>query len=157
MIRNVVLISTFFSGLTALAFQLFWQRYMSFLVGSEARSISLVVAIFLLGLASGYEYWGRRCQKITDKGELLKLYGKIEIGIGLYAILFPTYFKLLKVINYHLPSFFALEILVTILAIFVPTFLMGATVPVLTTYLPEKEEEVNRSHAIVYGDRKSVV
>ncbi|MGR3178403.1 MAG: hypothetical protein ACUZ8E_10145 [Candidatus Anammoxibacter sp.] len=57
--RSIIFICVFLTGITGLVFQVIWQKYLSYLVGSESRSISLVVAIFLIGLASGYLFWGK--------------------------------------------------------------------------------------------------
>jgi spermidine synthase len=151
MFRLIVLFSTFLSGITGLAYQVYWQRYLSFLVGSEAKSIALVVAIFLLGLASGYEFWGRMTEKIESKHRLLKIYAFIELGIGGFAIIFPYYFEFLKSIVHSSGSNFFLDLIITILSIFLPTFLMGGTVPILTSYMPKTEEEVNDAHSKIYG------
>ncbi|MBT3587007.1 MAG: fused MFS/spermidine synthase [Halobacteriovoraceae bacterium] len=151
MFKKIVLLSTFASGMTGLAYQICWQRYLSFLVGSEAKSISLVIAIFLCGLATGYNFWGKRTSKVDSKKSLLKLYGAIELGIGAFAILFPLYFDVLKSFVYNSPNNFFIDLTVTIFAILLPTFLMGGTVPILTSYFPDTEEEINSGHAKIYG------
>lgn len=151
MFKTIVLISTFLSGICGLAYQVYWQKYLSFLVGSEAKSIALLIAVFLFGLASGYEFWGRKTEKIKEKEVLLRLYGIIEFGIGLFAILFPYIFVSLQSLIAVTPNHFAFDLLVTILAVFLPTFLMGGTVPILTSYLPDTEDEVNTAHARIYG------
>jgi len=40
--RNVIYAGTVLTGLTGLIYQVVWQEYLSFLVGSEARSVALV-------------------------------------------------------------------------------------------------------------------
>ena len=91
--RSVIYLGTVLTGMTGLIYQVVWQKYLSFLVGSETRSVSLVVAIFLIGLAAGYRFWGRFSETAKDRGKLLRLYGLIEAGIGAYAALFPFYLK----------------------------------------------------------------
>lgn len=149
--RKLVFACTLFSGATGLIFQVVWQRYLSFLVGSEARSVSLVVAIFLLGLASGYRFWGRFTERNFNRSQLIKIYGGIEFTIGMYAIFFPSVFPFVKSLAYFLPNSLFVDIFITLLLLFVPTFLMGATIPLLTKAVPEALAEVNQCHAKIYG------
>ncbi len=149
--RWVIYTGTVLTGITGLVFQIIWQKYLSFLVGSEARSVSLVVAFFLLGLATGYRYWGRITESKYTRAKLLKIYGLVEMGIGVYAILFPQYFEVIKNIGYAAPDHLLIDSFLTFVLVFAPTFLMGATIPILTKVVPEGLSEVNDCHAKVYG------
>ena len=151
MLKMLILATSFLTGATGLAYQTYWQKYLSYLVGSESRSISLIVGVFLLGLAAGYEFWGRVTQKYIKKNELLRTYSYIEFAIGMYVILFPSYFTLLEKIVFSTPRNFLIDLVVTIFALLIPTFLMGGTIPILTAYLPNNIKEVNDSHIKVYG------
>ncbi len=51
--RTVIYAGTGLTGMTGLVYQVVWQKYLSVVVGSETRSVSLVVAVFLAGLAAG--------------------------------------------------------------------------------------------------------
>ena len=55
----MVFLATTVTGFAALCAQVVWQRQLAILVGSEAKSLSLTVAIFLFGLASGYFVFGK--------------------------------------------------------------------------------------------------
>lgn len=142
----------FATGASGLIFQITWQRYLSFLVGAEARSISLVVGVFLLGLAAGYRYWGSRTRRRSaTRSELLRLYGRAEIAIGAYALAFPVWFMVVRKLAYGLPDSFALDCLFAGLLLLAPTFLMGATVPLLTASLPKHVPKLDAWHARIYG------
>ena len=149
--RTVLYLSTIISGFSSLVYQVVWQRYLAILVGSEARSLSLIVAIFLFGLASGYYFFGKFTERNWLRQKLLKAYGYVELGIASYAILFPNIFPILKELSFNGPSFFLFDVLITCMAIFLPTFLMGASIPMLTMVVPDVAEEVNHCHAKIYG------
>lgn len=151
MTKTWISIALFCSGLNALIYQICWQKYLSYLVGSESRSICLVVSIFLLGLAIGYHFWGKFSQRYTFKADLYKNYAYIEFGLSLYACLYPFYFLFLKKIVFVLPQFFLIDLLVTILSLGLPTFLMGATIPFVTQAYPDEKEDLNKDHAFIYG------
>ena len=149
--RGIIYAGTLLTGLTGLVYQVVWQKYLSFIVGSEARSVALVVAIFLTGLATGYHFWGRLTERVQARRSLLRAYGAIEIGIGVYAALFPLYLRVLTWIGHHGPSSLLTDLLLTALTLLLPTFLMGATIPLLVSVIPIASGEVHLCHAKVYG------
>ena len=143
--------ATFLTGFASLCSQVVWQKYLAILTGSSAKSISLVVAVFLLGLALGYYFFGKITEKKQPRFILLRIYGYIELAVALYLIIFYLYFYVLKTISFHSPSHLIIDIIIALLALFLPTFLMGASIPLLTTVLPENTNEVNTVHTKVYG------
>ncbi len=149
--RLVIYLGTFFTGATALVFQVVWQKYLALLVGGESRSVSLIIACFLFGLATGYHFWGKLTRKNFSRSHFLKIYGCIEGGIGLYAIIFPYYFRLIQGFSYSAGPNLAIDIVSSFLLLFPPTFLMGATIPLLTALVPDKMSEVNTCHSKIYG------
>lgn len=149
--RMLMYVAIFFSGLVALTFQIVWQKYLSFLVGSEARSISLVVAVFLLGLASGYQFWGSITGREMSRRQILKLVGFIELGIAVYAMAFAPYFEAIKALSYIAPDWLMIDLGITMMLVFLPTFLMGASIPLLTAAIPTHVHEVNYCHSRIYG------
>ena len=151
--RILAYTATALTGFTALCAQVIWQKHLAILTGSDARSLSLVVAIFLLGLAGGYYVFGLLTEKRNKLSRflLLKYYGYLELATGLYIGLFPLYFGLLKTLSFHSANFFIIDVLITLLALLIPTFLMGASIPLLTATLPEDSTEINTVHAKVYG------
>lgn len=149
--RTIAFAAVFLSGAVALVFQVVWQRYLAFLVGSEARSISLVVAVFLLGLAAGYRFWGNATGRSVSRRDLIKLTGYIELTIGAYAAVFPIAFNLVRSRLAVFSDWLLFDLAVTALLLFLPTFLMGASIPLLTAALPDTYKEVNYCHSRIYG------
>ena len=150
--KKVAYFSTVLTGFAALAAQIVWQKYLAILVGSESRSLTLVVAVFLGGLAAGYYVFGL----ITEKKKwsrylLLKLYGYVELITAIYIVFFCIYFKVLKVLSFNSPPYFIMDVIISMAAILLPTFLMGASIPILTATLPDDAQEINTVHAQVYG------
>ena len=75
----------------------------------------------------------------------------MEMATGFYFGLFPLYFELLKSLNFHSPDLLIIDILIACLALLLPTFLMEASIPLLTATLTEGSKEINTVHAKVYG------
>ena len=150
--RKWAYLATVLTGFSALCSQVIWQKYLAILVGSEARSLTLVIAIFLSGLAIGYYVFGLITErKKWSRTLLLKLYGYIELLTALYIIVFCVYFEFLKTLSFHSPPYFIIDVLISLLALLLPTFLMGASIPILTATLPNNSQEVNILHAKIYG------
>jgi spermidine synthase len=125
--------------MSGLVYQVVWVRELVLVFGATTFAVSTVLTAFMGGLALGSFYFGRRSEKIARP---LRLYGILEIGIGIYGLAVPFIFAALPIV-YH-PfwqwlqlSFFAISIIRFIFAALVlilPTALMGATLPVLSSY-----------------------
>ena len=148
---NPLLFIVMATGFCSLGYQVVWQRYLAVLVGSQARSSTIIVAIFLLGLALGYALFGVISKRIKSRNFLLKIYGFVELATGSYAVLFPSLFHALFVSSFSETNHFFVHILLTGLLLSPATILMGATIPVMTTVLPERDEDVNFIHSRIYA------
>ncbi|MBI3652374.1 MAG: fused MFS/spermidine synthase [Acidobacteria bacterium] len=143
---RVILLCFFASGFSGLVYQVIWVRELVLVFGATTFAVSTVLTAFMGGLALGSFYFGRRTETIKQP---LKLYAWLEIGIGIYGLAVPFIFALLPKMYQpfwrwlHL-SFLALSLvrfLFAALVLIVPTALMGATLPVLSSYYAR---ELNR-------------
>jgi len=160
-IRFGALLLTVLTGFSGLVYEVAWQKYLATLLGADSEATAAVLAIFLGGLACGYALFGvltrRRVEQSTaSRPRLLRFYGLVELGIGAYALAFPTLFGLAQSVSFLVPAGheaagFAFDLLLTLLLLLPPTVLMGGTIPVLTQALAESLEEATRVHAWVYG------
>src|SRR5206468_5558915 len=76
----------FLSGATGLFYEIVWMRQLILVFGSTTHAVSAVLSAFMLGLALGSFAFGRS----ADRGaNLVRLYGLLEIGVGLYALVAP--------------------------------------------------------------------
>ncbi len=147
----IFLIPILLTGMCSLVYQVVWQRYLTFLLGSESRSTTIIVAIFLLGLALGYFLFGKITKKYTDRKSLLKFYGWVELLTGFYAIIFPSFFWIIAESSFSQSNSYLMNIVLGFVLIIIPTILMGATVPLMTTVLPKSHLNINNFHSIIYG------
>ncbi len=141
----------FLTGCCSLIYQVIWQRYLHLFVGSEMRSTTIIVAIFLAGLSLGYILFGRLSLRFSDRRSFLKFYGYVEIATGAYAIFFPQLFAWLDASPLTHQASLLSDFLIGAILLLPPTILMGATIPVMTTVLPTQNAGVNRGHALIYG------
>src|SRR5262245_53646401 len=163
MVRFTALFLTVLTGAVALVYEVAWQKYFATLLGSHSEATAAILAIFLGGLSAGYALFGRVTRRLVAysrasgaPARLLLVYGGVEAGIGVYALLFPTLFGVaqrasLLVPPAHAGAGFAFDVALTALLIGPPTVLMGGTIPVLTLALAGDLERATRVHAWVYG------
>ncbi|NNE44949.1 MAG: spermidine synthase, partial [Gemmatimonadetes bacterium] len=134
---RAVLLLFFLSGATGLLYQVVWVRHFVHVFGATVLAVSTVLAAFMGGLALGGLAGGRLVARTRNP---LRLYGLLEIGLAAYAGFVPV---LLHWIHPLYGSFYsgmegsfwglsALRFVVSVILLLPPTFLMGATLPLLT-------------------------
>jgi len=83
----------FITGLTGLAYELVWIRLLILSFGSTQFAITTVLGTFMAGLALGSIIFGR----IVDKYQFpLRVYAVIEVVLGIYGVLSPWIFSLIR-------------------------------------------------------------
>ncbi|MBD3160941.1 MAG: hypothetical protein GF346_02125 [Candidatus Eisenbacteria bacterium] len=152
----IVLLLFLGSGFCGLVYQVVWTRQLTFVFGVTTYAVSAVLTAFFAGLALGSFFAG----KLADRRRTgLALYGWIEIGIGLYALLVPFLLDLLNNVyrfSYQEmgASFTALSLVrfvMSALVLIVPTTLMGATLPVMTRAIVRRIDQAGLGMAGLYA------
>jgi len=155
---NIPLIATLFllSGATGLLYEVIWMRTLSLIIGVTVLATSVTLASFMAGLAIGSYLFGR----LSDRsGNPLRMYGLLEGGIGLFAILSPAIFKAFSLFYASVYAnigeegwrMAAFQFSVPFLLLLVPTSLMGGTLPALGRYLIRSRSEVGAKAGLLYS------
>ena len=134
------------SGVSALLYQLVWQRSLLLLYGSNTESVAMVVSAFLTGLGLG-SVAGGAISKV-ERAPLVLLFSGIELGIGLYGIFSLQLFHWVG--EYTLTAGTLETGLLAFALVLVPTLLMGATLPLLVAYRVNTSGHVGRSVSWLY-------
>jgi spermidine synthase len=126
----------FVSGAAGLVYQVAWVRLLGLTFGVTVFAISTVLAAFMGGLALGSFFGGRRADSTARP---LKVYGLVELGVGLTALLTPwafgalqsTYASVSTVVDPAQAPLIAgaVRAVLAFTVLLVPTALMGATLP----------------------------
>jgi spermidine synthase len=146
----------FLSGAAALMYEVVWMRMLTQIFGSTAYAIATVLAGFMAGLALGSFVFGRIADRREDS---LRLYAWLELGIGVYGAAVPLVFKLawhlyrpLFPLHDSYPTLFHLVLFgIAFVFLVIPTFLMGATLPLLSRYLVRSFGHLGRRVGDLYG------
>jgi len=161
--RTIALLLTVLTGFTGLVYEVTWQKCLATLLGSHSEATAAVLGIFLGGLSVGYSLFGRATHGLVERAErqgrppaLLRFYGLVETGIGIWAVLFPLLFAGVQALSIRLPfsdteAGFFFDVGLTVLLIGPPTVLMGGTIPVLTQALARSLSDATRVHAYIYA------
>ncbi len=155
-LRLAVYTLFFVSGLTGLVYEVTWTRILTTVFGSTTYAVTSVLSAFMGGLAVGSFFIGRYIERRRNP---IVVYAVLEIGIGITALLIPTVFKVLDTVYpfiyaYTTHSVWALvpiKVVLSLLVLFVPTFLMGGTLPVLCKLFIHRPQESGKEVGILYA------
>jgi spermidine synthase len=144
------------SGALSLVYEILWLRSLILIFGATTFAVSAVLTAFMGGLALGSFVLGRHADRFRRPGFV---YGVMEIGIGLYALLVPFFFGALVpfyrfVWERYEPSFTTFSLLKFACALgvlLIPTTLMGGTLPVLSRFVANRGEGVSRRIGMLYA------
>lgn len=134
------------SGFAALLYQIVWQRSLFRMLGTSTESVTMVVTAFMLGLGLGSLTGG--AVSTRARWPLLVVFGTLELGIGAFGLGSLRLFAWAASVT---GSAAGLEIgAVAFLLVFLPTLLMGATLPILVAELVRRSGNVGGSVGRLY-------
>jgi spermidine synthase len=155
--RGFIFIALFFcSGATALVYEVVWSKYLSLMFGSTVHAQTVVLAVFMGGLALGNSLFGRKADLLKTP---IRVYGMLEIAIGLYAFFFTSiqngadavFVAAGSSILGHTWWLLLLKCALSIALLLGPTILMGGTLPLLAAWLNSNLPEAGRRSALFYS------
>jgi predicted membrane-bound spermidine synthase len=144
---NILALLFFLSGVSALVYQIAWQRLLFANLGSDIESVTVIVSVFMLGLGMGALLGGRLIDWAPHRA--IMLFALAEIGIGLFGLLSQSI--ILGVGQYFYSVSIYVTALVSFFILLFPTLLMGATLPVLVSYLARKWANVGAATGHMYS------
>lgn len=146
----------FVSGFAGLALEMVWSRMLSLHIGGSAEAVTAVVTAYMGGLGLGSLVAARFAGRVRRP---LRLYALLEVAVALFALASPLILSApdglyrlahdYEEVSRGLP--FAVRFATSLLLLTVPTFAMGATLPLLV------EEHIRRGGgyatrvAVLYG------
>ncbi|UCH98219.1 MAG: fused MFS/spermidine synthase [Candidatus Aminicenantes bacterium] len=153
----LVLVLFFFSGISGLVYQIVWTRLLILIFGNTMLATSTVLSAFMAGLAAGSFAAGKYIDK--KPRPLVRLYAVLEAGIGIFALIFPLLLKVIEPLYISLyqgldENIFLLNLtrfFICFALILVPTFFMGATLPVLLKRFVRGVHTIGNKVGILYS------
>src|SRR5271154_6593974 len=155
--RPVLFFLFFLSGFCSLVYQVIWTRMAFASFGIITPILSVVLSVFMLGLAAGSIAGGRLIAHVVSKsGKSAALfYAAAEFFIGIGAFAVPLLFSLgerllLPTGQTDSVTYLAFSALALGVAIFPWCFCMGLTFPFMMAYVRELDPQSTESFSFLY-------
>lgn len=154
--ERFILLAFGVSGFCALVYQLTWNRILSLLLGSSVYAFSLILSIFILGLALGTVFFARWVTRVRD---LVKVFGLLQIGIGISALAALPFFGEIPFVNRWVYQNWDIDfatvqlsnLLIIFSLLFLPTFFMGGQFPIVVKLLTRELSKLGSDVGRVYA------
>src|SRR6267378_3500755 len=150
-----ILACFFFSGAAGLIYQVAWGKALGLIFGHTVYAIATVLGVFMAGLAAGSAYIGRSSEQHVEP---VVLYSWIEFLVavtGAFSLVGLAGVRSLYVVAYQSviglqPLLLALRFFGTTVVLFMPTFLMGGTLPILVRGITRNSAELGTRVSQLY-------
>jgi spermidine synthase len=151
-----MLLCFFLSGAAGLIDQVVWSKALGLVFGHTAYAVATVLAVFMAGLALGSAWIGRRGDQWNRP---VALYGWLELGVAATAALSLAglagvragYVAAYPYAEGNAGALLMLRFAGSALVLFLPTFLMGGTLPVLVRGLTRNAAELGVGLSRLYS------
>jgi len=146
----------FASGVCSLIDEVVWVRLLKLTLGNTVYATSIVVSVFMGGLALGALIMGRYSDSVSRR---LRLYALLETLITISALSLPWWLKHADNVYvwfyraYH-PTHTQLllvQIVISAAILLVPSMLMGSTLPLLGRFITALEKEAGHLVGRLYA------
>jgi spermidine synthase len=146
----------FASGVCALIDEVVWVRLLKLTLGNTVYATSIVVSVFMGGLALGALIMGRFADRIAGR---LRLYALLETIITISALSLPFALKFVDTFyvwfyRTYGPSHTQLlfvQVIISAAILLVPSILMGSTLPLLGRFITALEKEAGHLVGKLYA------
>ena len=156
-VKMILFFAFFLSGMSGLIFQIVWVRMLTRYLGSTTSATATVLCVFMGGLALGAFVGGKLADRFKRP---LNGYVILEIGIALTALLASftfisvfgqIYLKIYELFGNNGLYLIASRVLFSMLCLFLPTVLMGATLPFLVAHITRFNENLQQGLGKLYS------
>lgn len=153
---NCTMVIYFISGACSLIDEVVWVRLLKLTLGNTVYATSIVVSVFMGGLALGALIMGRYSDNIVNR---LRLYALLETLVTVSALSLPWLLKLADAFYvwfyraYH-PGHLQLliiQVIVSAALLLAPSMLMGSTLPLLGRFVTSLEKEAGHLVGKLYA------
>jgi len=141
--------AAFASGFVTISTQVSWTRILTMIIGSSTYAFSIVVALFLIGLAGGAWIVGRkdRSAKLRTTIMVVELITAVSLLLSLFVLNRIPALLINLGLRFQVSSWsglLALQIISATLLILVPALLMGMVMPLVLVWASNHVKAVNR-------------
>ena len=154
-LQRLILLATGISGFCALGYEVLWTRILVFFLGSTTYAFATMLAAFLFGIALGSLIFARWVDRMKRAKRAVGILGILQLGIGLSALLLMPAFEEMYGMGKAFENVFGggrfWAFFSCFIVMSVPTFLMGASFPLVTKIYTGSARQLGRSIGNVYA------
>lgn len=153
---GIILTLFFFSGVSALIYEVVWTRMLTLVFGTTIYAVSAVLSSYMGGLALGSFLSGKF---IDRQGNPLRIYGLLELGIGLFGLAMPlilsglddAYVMIYR--HFHTLPFLPglTRFVLSFMVLLVPTAFIGASFPVVSKFFVKQLKRLGWNIGTLYS------
>lgn len=155
----LILIGFAVSGFTGLAYEVIWTRILGFILTGTIYAFSVVLAVFLIGIAAGSLVFSAFLDRIKSIGAVVAILAAVEVLIGLSSIGLITLYDKLPSFQFYwridtTPDWnesVYLYFLTSFITLIIPTFLFGATFPLVCKIYGKRAGRVGTKIGNIYS------
>jgi spermidine synthase len=144
--RRMVLVAYALNGFAALAYEVVWTRMFQLHLGTSIYAFSMMLGVYLIGVALGSIWGGGYINKLKDP---LGFFGFTQVFIAFYSILGLYLFTIFKPVSTTIALFNI--IMLPVVMVLPITFVLGLIFPAVSRSYVEKEEEVGSGVGRLYS------
>jgi len=145
----------FISGTAGLIYEVAWKHLFTVTFGNTTYAVSVVISVFMAGLALGSYVLGKLADRTTHYLAVLAL---LEVAIAATALAVPPLVDAAELLygavfraSQSPLLLVAVQVPVSAAILLPPTFLMGGTLPVLSRFMAGRSGRVGASVGTLYG------
>jgi spermidine synthase len=152
------LFAAFVSGFVTISSQVAWTRVLTMIIGSSTYAFSIVVALFLIGLAAGAYVVGRsdHSAKLRQAIFKIEIITAFSLVLSIFVINLTPSLLIGLGLKLNISSWLgllALQVLAAALLVLLPAFLMGTVMPLVLVWASNRTSVasvrlVGRSYAV---------
>ena len=143
--------------MSGLIYEVAWVRSLELIFGTTTFAVATVLAAFMGGLACGSYFMGKLSARF-ERFHPLHVYAVLECLIAVVALLIPVLLQSLvpayqfvwKTTHASFITFSLIRFALSALVLLVPTFLMGATLPIVSSFVSREGKLGEKRIGLLY-------
>ncbi len=155
----IVLWGFAFSGFTGLCYEVIWTRILGFMLTGTVYAFAVVLGVFLTGIALGSLVLSIFLDRIKSRSLVISILAIVEALIGLSSIALIILYDKLPAMGFYArldstPSwneFIYLNFFTAFITLIIPTFLFGATFPLICKVYDWSAKSVGKKIGNIYS------
>jgi len=147
------------SGFTGLVYEVIWTRILGFILTGTVYAFAVVLGVFLTGIALGSFVLSFFLDRVKSRSSVIAIFSIVEVLIGLSSIALIILYDRLPSMGFYArldttsswSEFVYLNFFTSFITLIIPTFLFGATFPLICKIYDWGAKSVGKKIGNIYS------